>query len=152
MQIQVQCKLALILMLIGMLLAAFPIEAAEKTWSGSGDASSWSDDDNWFPQVEPTAGDDVLIDAEDVSVTCSETFKAKSISIGGNETSTLISENFIFGTISPEATSDVAIDNRQGGTFRLKGAGIVTLQGQYKDSLGEGGVSVDEPSFMFWLE
>lgn len=123
--------------------------AAEKNWSGAGDGSSWSDDDNWSPASCPTTTDDVSIDVEGAKVVAPETFKAKSITIGGRETSSLTSNNFVFGKVSPDSGSDTAILNRKGGTFTLKGAGTVTVQGQYKDSEES---LVAEPSFMFWLE
>jgi len=137
---------------IALILALFlvsPLEADEKTWSASGDGSTWSDEDNWSPADIPTSADDVLIDAEDASVVCTSTYNARSISIGGRETSNLISNSYIFGTISPDSGSNIAIENRSGGTFTLKGGGTVTLQGQYKDST-EGLVA--EPGFMFWIE
>ena len=123
--------------------------AADKTWSGDGDASSWSDGDNWYPATEPTLSDDVTIDAPNASVSCDETFRVKSIAMGGRETSTLTSENFIYGTVSPASTSDIAILNRSGGTIILKGVGVLTISGQYKDSEG---TLVAEPNFIFWVE
>ncbi|MBU4342805.1 MAG: hypothetical protein KJ902_04290 [Candidatus Omnitrophica bacterium] len=123
--------------------------AEEKNWSGAGDGSSWSDDDNWSPASAPTSADEALIDTDGASVVCTETFNAKSVTIGGNEAITLTSNNFIFGTISPGSGSLVAILNRSGGTYTLKGAGIVTVKGQYKDSEES---LVAEPSFMFWIE
>lgn len=123
--------------------------AAEKNWDAGGDASSWSDGDNWHAAGIPTSADDVVIDREDAAVICARTFKAKSITIGGQETSTLTSENFIYGTVAPDTTSEVAILNRAGGTITLKGAGVLILKGKYKDS--EGALAA-EPSFIFWVE
>ncbi len=126
-----------------------PLQAAEKNWAGGGDGSTWSDDDNWSPAAEPTTADDVLIDVENAAVTCDETFKAKSIIVGGRETSTLTTNNFVFGTVAPAETSDTALMTRSGGTITLTGAGTITLQGQYKDSEE----TLDpEPSFLFWVE
>ena len=124
-------------------------EAVDKTWGGGGDGTSWSDKDNWSPQEVPSESDDILIDKEEVSVICTETFKAKSITLGGRQASILTSNNFIFGTISPASSYDIAILNRQGGTFVFKGGGVVTVRGQYKDSNESLGL---EPSFMFWLK
>ena len=134
---------------LSVLLGSSGVYAAEKNWSGAGDGSSWSDDDNWSPASAPTSADEALIDMDGASVVCTETFNAKSVTIGGNETITLTSNNFIFGTISPGSGSLVAILNRSGGTYTLKGAGIVTVKGQYKDSEES---LVAEPSFMFWIE
>ena len=123
--------------------------AEEKNWCATGDGSTWSDDDNWSPAAAPTSSDDVLIDVSDASVECAETFAAKSITIGGRESTTLASNNFVFGTISPDSGSDIGILTRSGGTFTLTGAGTITVQGQYKDSEE---TLTPEPSFMFWLE
>ncbi|MFH1504686.1 MAG: hypothetical protein ABIH08_04805 [Candidatus Omnitrophota bacterium] len=132
-----------------LLLISVSLPAEDKSWSGSGDGVNWADDDNWFIDVEPTNADDVSIDLNGASVTCTETFSAKSITLGGRETSDLISNNFVFGTVSPDSTSDIAILNRSGGVFTLKGSGVVTLQGSYKDSEES---LTSEPSFMFWVQ
>jgi len=138
-----------IIVAVGATRRVVPTEAAEKNWAGGGDSSTWPDDDNWSPAAEPTTADDVLIDVENATVTCDETFKAKSIIVGGRETSNITTNNFIFGTVSPDETSDVAMMTRSGGTITLTGAGTITLTGRYKDSEE----SLDpEPSFMFWLE
>jgi len=130
-------------------LMVVPAIAAEKNWSAAGDAATWSDDDNWSPAAEPTSADDVSIDAESAAVTCTETFKAKSVTVGGRETSTLTTNNFIFGTVSPDSVLDIGILTRSGGTITLTGAGTVTVQGQYEDSEES---LTDEPSFLFWIE
>ena len=125
------------------------LQAAEKNWSGGGDGSTWVDDDNWSGAVAPSASDDVLIDVENVSVICNETFKAKSIIVGGRETSRLTTNDFIFGEVKPASTSGVAMMTRSGGTVTLSGAGILTLGGKYQDSEE----TLDpEPSFMFWVK
>ena len=131
------------------LILTGPAVSEDKTWSASGDGTNWSDEDNWTPAVEPASGDDILIDAGDAAVVCTETFKAKSITMGGRETPSLTSNNFIFGTVSPDSGSGIAVLNRSGGTITLKGAGTLTLQGQYKDSEES---LTPEPSFMFWIE
>lgn len=125
------------------------VYAAEKTWSGSGDGTSWTDADNWYAEGIPALSDDVAIDAEDASVTCGATFKAKSITMGGRETSTLTVADFIYGTVTPSSTSDTAILNRSGGTIILNKVGTLTLHGGYQDSEG---TLTSEPSFLFWLE
>jgi len=123
--------------------------AAEKNWSAGGDGSDWADDDNWSPAAAPSSADDVSIDIADGAVTCGQTFYAKSITLGGRETCALASNNFIFGTVAPDSTSDVAILNRSGGTITLTGAGTVTMRGKYQDSEE----TLDpEPSFLFWIQ
>ncbi|MBL7071970.1 MAG: hypothetical protein ISS26_07380 [Candidatus Omnitrophica bacterium] len=124
-------------------------DAAPKTWGGAGDASLWADPDNWTPSTIPTSADTVLIDTPDASVTCDRTFKAKTITIGGDESSTLRSDDFIYGTVEPDVSSAIAVLNRPGGHIILTGAGTLTLKGQYKDS--EAALE-DEPSFIFWIE
>jgi hypothetical protein len=123
--------------------------AADKVWGGGGDETSWSDDDNWSPAAEPTSADDALIDAEDASVVCAQTFAAKTVTLGGRENTSLTTNNFVFGTIAPDTSSDVAILNRGGGTLTLTGAGVITVHGKYQDSEES---LVNEPSFMFWIE
>lgn len=125
------------------------IYAAEKNWSGGGDGTTWSDDDNWFPAVTPATTDDVTIDVEGASVVCTQTFKARSITVGGRTSCTLTSNNFVYGTVTPDFTSDVALYNKRDGTVTLKGAGTITLGGEYKDSEE---VLTPEPSFMFQIK
>ena len=131
------------------LLLSFSANAADKTWSGGGDASSYSDDSNWSPASTPTTASDVTIDSENASVTASQTYNAKSLTIGGRNTSTLTSSNFVFGNISPGSTSDTAISIRSGGKFKLQGAGVVTAQGKYLDTEG---TLISEKGFMLWVK
>ena len=142
-------RLIVFLLISGIILTASSAAAAEKTWSAAGDGINWADDDNWSSSVAPTSVDDVLIDSEGASVSCAGTFKCKSLTIGGRNASSLTSNNFVFGQISPETGDDVSILNRSGGTLVLKGSGILTVEGQYKDSEE---VSIAEPSFMFWVK
>ena len=126
------------------------IFAVEKTWSGGGDAQTWTDDNNWSSLAKPVLVDDILIDLANASVFCTETFMAKSIILGGRKNMTLTINHFSFGTITPSASSEVAILNRRDGKLILKGAGgVVTIKGQYKDSEE---TLVAEPSFMFWVK
>jgi len=126
-----------------------PALAEDKTWSGGGDGSSWSDGNNWFPTGEPTLSSDTIVTTEDSSLVCDETFKAGSVKLAGRGASQVTVQNFVYGTIQPDSTSSTAILNRSGGIFKLQGSGTVTVKGQYIDSTGT--VS-DEPSFMFWIE
>lgn len=135
--------------IIVLILACGMAEAKEKTWVGAGDGESWSGDANWSPAASPTSSDDAAIDLENASVKCTSTFQAKSLTLGGRQTSKLTSENFIYGTIAPSSSSDAAVLNRAKGTFTLKGAGTVTLKGRYKDSEES---LTSEPSFIFWVK
>ena len=125
------------------------IQAEEMTFSGGGDGESWSQEDNWFPVDIPVLSSDLLIDLEDIEVICKKTFRAKSITLGGRESSTLTSNNFIYGTIDPGESTGVAILNRTKGTIVLKGAGTLILKGKYKDSEES---PTPEPSFLFWIK
>jgi len=126
-----------------------PVMADSKSWDSGGDDSSWNDSDNWHPAAVPVIADDIIIDYDGASVLCDATFRAKSVTIGGRETSEMTSDNFVYGLIEPDMPSEVAILNRRGGHIILKGAGTLTLKGEYKDS--EAGLGA-EPSFMFWVE
>jgi len=134
---------------LSVLMFATATYAEDKAWTGAGDGSSWSDLDNWQPAAVPTSDDDVTIDAEEASIVCTQTFEAKSVTVGGKQTASLVSNSFVFGTIAPDSVSDPAIVNRKGGKIILKGPGTLTLQGQYK---GSKETLVTEPSFIFWLE
>lgn len=142
-------RIRILFILCCLLCLTVSAKAADKTWSGSGDASTWSDDSNWSPSSAPTSESDVLIDTSNASVTCDQTYKAKSITIGGRQTSTLTSNNFIFGTISPASASGTAISNRSRGKFISKGAGAIKVQGQYLDTEG---ALTSEKSFIFWVK
>ena len=142
-------KSVLISMLISVLLVAPFVRAEEQGWSGSGDGTSWADGDNWFAKGVPEITSDVTIEDEDAAVVCNETFTAKSITVGGRETSSLTINNFIRGTIQPDATTEDAIINRPGGTIILTGSGRIIVKGRYassKDTPASG------PSLLFWLE
>jgi len=125
--------------------------SADKTWGGGGDGVSWSDQDNWYPPVVPTASDDVLIDIEDGEITADQTFNAKSITVGGRETTTLTTDSFVFGTVEPDEVTDSAIINRSGGKITFGGSGVITLKGKYESSK-QASTITSEPSFMFWVE
>ena len=126
-----------------------PVAADSKVWDGGGDGSTWADTENWHPDGIPTSGDDVTVDAEDASVLCERTFNAKSVTVGGRQGVTLTSDDFIYGTIEPDDGTEVAILNRRDGHIVLRGAGTLTVRGQYKDSESE---LEAEPSFIFWVE
>ena len=109
--------------------------AEEKSWNGAAEKHDWFEDENWVPAPAPTAVDDALINSTDASVTLSETFRTRSITLGGNENSVLMSEEFISGVVDPGSSSEVAVLNRRRGRLVLKGAmGTVKLKGRYKDS------------------
>ena len=116
------------------------------TWTGSGDGEDWFGEDNWSPTGEPDSTKDVFVNTTDADVTINKTYEAKSITVGGSAESTVTSENFIFGTVSPDTVNDVAVLNRKDGHLVLKGAGTVTLTGQYQDSEE---TTANQPTFMF---
>ena len=124
--------------------------ADQKSWKGAGDASSWSDDANWYVAGAPAASDDVVVDITDASATAANDFSAKSLTLAGKKTSTVTLNNFVSGTIKPAAVTDDAVYNRKGGTLVIKGsAGKVTLKGVYRASKQ---AQADEPSFMFYAQ
>ncbi len=127
------------------------VYSADKTWSGGGDGVNWSDQDNWYPTEVPTASDDLLIDIEDGQISGDQTFTAKSITIGGRESTALTTDSFVFGTIEPDEVTDVAVTNRSGGKITLSGSGVITLKGKYESSK-QAATITSEPSFMFWVE
>ena len=116
------------------LIVPSPAFAADKTWTGSADSTDWFGDENWYPSPAPAPIDNVTINTKDANVRASETFNAKSLTLGGNEETYLTTENFISGKIEPSSSSDVAILNRKDGHLILKGAGTLTVKGTYKDS------------------
>ena len=136
--------------IVCVLLTQLPLAmAGQKTWTGAGDTAEWSEDQNWQPDAAPTSSDDVTINAPGASVAPSETFDAKSITIGGSQTSTFTEGKFISGTVEPTTTSDVAVENRRRGKLILKGsAGTLKLKGKYKDSEES---LADQPSLIFFV-
>jgi len=143
-------KITVLLSLFFIVLTVSAI-AADKTWGSGGDETSWSDQYNWYPAEVPTISDDVLIDIEDGSITVDQTFTAKSITIGGGESTTVTTESFVFGDVEPDAVTDSAIINRYGGKLTLSGVGVITLKGTY-ESMKDASASISEPSFMLWVE
>jgi hypothetical protein len=127
-----------------------PAFAADKNWNASGDAADWTDDQNWSSWGVPTAADDVSLNYQDASVNVTQTFNAKTLTLGSNRNSTMTVEDFITGTVAPAASSDVAVLNAQQGKLILKGpAGKVTLKGQYKES---DQTLADQPSLIFYAQ
>jgi len=132
------------------LSAACPPEApaADKNWIGAGDASTWADAKNWLPNVVPNSADNVTIDLQGANVTAARTFGAKSLYVGGASTSTFSTNNFIYGNLIPDSSSDYALYIRKGGLVVLNGQGIITLKGTFINT--EEALSGQE-SFMFQL-
>lgn len=133
-----------------LLLLSVAVYAADKSWTGGGDGTYWSDTQNWFPVGVPTSADDVMIDLNNAGVICGKTFEAKSITMGGANTSALTSNDFIYGTVVPSSGSDNALYIRKNGSITLKGPGTLTLKGKFKNSEEEG--PPGEEAFMFTLE
>lgn len=112
-----------------------PAHAATKIFSGAAtDATVWHDDDNWFSKGVPGLTDATVIDLSSASVKASKEFKAKSVTVGGKATSTFTTANFVYGTLTPDSTSDPAILIRKNGTVVLTGEGTITAKGPYKNS------------------
>ena len=120
--------------------------ASDKQWSGKGDAVSWEDNSNWSPAVAPTSSDDIIIDEEGAKAAISQTFNAKSVTVGGRKTSTLTKVNFVYGTIKPGKNTDDAFHIRKNGSVTMQGVGAVTLKGAFKNSEES---PPDQPAFIF---
>lgn len=140
---------ASIILLLSVVFSSASVYAAEKQWSGAGDGIYWKDGGNWVPDAAPTAADNVTIGEENANVYASETFNAKSLTVGGRGTAAFSSENFVYGNIAPDAGTDVALYIKKDGEVTLKGAGTVTLKGAFKNSQE---TLMSEPSFMFGVE
>ena len=139
-----------VLCLLSSVFCPLTANAEQKTWNALGDKSNWSDDANWYTAGTPTASDDTLVDILNASVGLSQTFHAKSITLGGKKASTMTVNNFATGDVVPASSSDEAFYNRKGGLLILKGsAGKMTLKGAYKDSREK---VAEEPSFMFYAQ
>lgn len=122
--------------------------AADKNWREAGDASTWADGKNWYPEGEPTSADNATIDIKDAYATAEKTFEAKSLYIGGAANSTFATNDFIYGNLIPDSSSDYALYVRKGGTVVLRGTGTITLKGIFKNSEE---TLTGEESFMFQL-
>ena len=122
----------------------------DKSWNAGGDKTDWFDDANWLPAAKPTASDDTLVDMLDADVDISQTFAAKSLTLGGKKPSALTVDNFVTGEIAPANKTDVSLHNRRDGFILMKGsAGKMTLKGTYKSSRE---AVPDEPSFMLYVQ
>lgn len=116
------------------LLSSSYAYGSTKIFSGSGDGTLWHDDNNWSEPGVPGIKDDVKIDLADATVKTNKDFSAKSISVSGKTTSTWQTENFVYGTITPDSNKDNAILIRKNGTVILQGAGVITVKGSFKNS------------------
>ncbi len=140
-------KFFIFLVFILTLFIALNSNAAEKQWSGSGDGVSWADADNWYPAAIPTISDTAVISLANADIIASETFSAKSITVGGRGAANFTVNDFVYGTITPENNTDVALFNRKDGLITLQGqAGDITLKGAFKSSQE---TLANEPGFMF---
>ena len=124
------------------------VYAADKNWIGAGDASTWADAKNWFPNTVPNSADNVTIDLQGSNVTATQTFEAKSLYIGGSSDSAFSTNDYIYGTLIPDSSSNYALYIRKGGFVVLSGQGIITLRGTFINT--EETLSGQE-SFMFQL-
>ena len=130
-------------------LISMPVYAAEKQWSGGGDAASWEDSSNWSPLGVPSASDDVTIDTKSADVVATKTFNAKTLAVGGRQESNFTTQDFVYGTMSPSAHTDIGLHIKKDGFVTLKGSGDITLKGSFKNSEES---LPSEPSFMFLAE
>ena len=127
-----------------------PAQAADRNWNAGGDASTWTDKDNWLEAAAPTVSDNAVVDQSNASATVSQDFKVKSITLGKKRSSVLNVNNFVTGGIEPAKTEDDALFAGKKGKIVMKGtAGKITLKGAYKDSEA---VLPDEPTFMFYAQ
>ena len=132
------------------LLPISNLYAAEKTWNANEGETDWFEDGNWFPQEAPTSADDATISSPNATVDISQTFNAKSITVGGTQPCSLNIDNFVSGLVAPDANTDIAILNRRDGVIKIKGsAGTTKLKGTYKDSEES---LADQPSFVFYVK
>lgn len=138
-----------LLILIFIFLFHSSVYAADKNWVGAGDALTWADGKNWHPAAAPTSVDNVVIGLKDAYAVAAKTFEAKSLYVGGPANSTFATNDFIYGNIIPDSTSDHALYIRKGGTAVLKGEGTIKLKGIFKNSEE---TLTGEESFMFKLE
>ena len=125
------------------------LQAAEKTWNAKQDETDWSDDTNWFPQAAPGGSDDATVNADNATTNISSTYNLKSLTIGGTQTSAVVTNDFVSGVVAPEHKTDVAILNRRGGLLKLKGPGTTRIRGTYKDSEES---LADQPSLVFYVK
>ncbi len=125
------------------------VYAAQRQWSGGGDAALWEDAPNWSPRGVPSALDDIVIDALNAHVTASATFNARTLVVGGRQESNFTTQDFVYGILSPSQGTDTALHIKKSGLVTLTGAGDVILKGAFKNS--EDTLPV-EPSFMFIAE
>ncbi len=139
-------KICIFLVFIFILFLTLNANADEKQWGGGGDGVSWEDLDNWSPAAIPTLSDAVTISAANADVVASETFSAKSITVGGRGVANFTSIDFVYGTITPAENTDNALFIRKDGTVTMKGTGDITLKGAFKNSEE---TLTNEPAFMF---
>lgn len=125
------------------------VHAAQRQWSGGGDAASWEDAPNWSPRGVPSESDDIVIDTLNSLVTASETFNAGTLTVGGREESNFTTQDFVYGILSPSEGTDTALHIKKSGLVTLTGAGDITLKGAFKNS--EESLPA-EPSFIFIAE
>ncbi|MFN2373217.1 MAG: hypothetical protein ABR545_05350, partial [Cyclonatronaceae bacterium] len=112
--------------------------AADITWTGAGDGTSWSQAANWNPQVVPGEGDDVIITLPGTyTVVLNATVSVNSIMLGGESgTQTLRKSS---GTLTLAAASRIGPN----GVLEML-AGYITGDGVLTN---EGTILADAPSW-----
>lgn len=118
-------------------------------WLGNGDAVSFEDAANWLPVGVPNPGNDVELTINKSNIIVSESFKIRSLSIGGKSDINLLIDDFVIGEIAPEENTDVALYIRHGANVVLKGDGQIRLNGSFKNSEE---TLITSPAFMFMAE
>lgn len=148
--LQMRVRAGLGMTLLFLLVQAPCLFAETKTWDNADGAGEWQENANWFPEAAPTSQDDVVINAVDSRVTATQTFQAKTVTLGGHQASVLETQDFVSGTIDPGNSDETAVLNRRDGHLILKGdAGTVRLKGKYKSSEES---MAEQPSFVFYVK
>lgn len=112
-----------------------PPPGGGKTWTGLGDGINWSDGNNWNPVGEPTASDDVTINAT----------KAPMVIIGGPATCAALTVAFGAGiTITPAGSLTTNGLYTNDGQLIIQSDAGNGYAGSYIDMLGLAGTGMFE--------
>jgi hypothetical protein len=125
------------------------VYAADKVFSGAGDAVSWNDAGNWFPQAVPATGDAVRINNSGLSVRVANDFAIGSLTIGGKGATQLTVAHYVYATITPSAVTSDAVFIKKNGTLVLSGPGTLILRGALHNSEDS---TTTESSVLIWLQ
>ena len=93
---------------LSVLAIATTAVAQDRTWTGSGDGTNWSDAANWNPDFTPIAGDSVLINTGSVNYDVDGNFVRNDLTtLNGTGTLNIIGKRFLIGG-EPGASFTVA--------------------------------------------